>query len=65
MGKFYAYLGVGPINEQKTLVGSVFDRGGHTSLMLAVILSNYGRVLSILAAPCFFAAGAMARRRMV
>jgi hypothetical protein len=36
-----------------------------TSLILAVVLSNYGRVLSILAIPLFLIAGTIARRRMV
>jgi hypothetical protein len=36
-----------------------------TSLLLAVALSNYGRVLAILAVPCCLLAGVLVRRRMV
>jgi hypothetical protein len=43
----------------------LFLAGAAISVVLAVVLGNYGRMLSIFLASCFLIAGMTARRRML
>jgi hypothetical protein len=43
----------------------LFLTGAAISVVLAVVLGNYGRMLSIFLASCFLIAGMVARRRML